>query len=217
MPGRNHGRTRRPTTDFTREIIGTNHVPFQLLNEIGHGAYGTVWRARNLYASRADGIFAVKAVRQAKLGTGRHGSHVRELQNHMAVSAHPNIVTFHGIIQDKENLYFVMNYCAGGTLIDLISKERAFARNDAFLKCMFLQLIDAVHYCHERGVFHRDLKPENILLNRKRNKILLTDFGLSTTTHDSQSFRTGTKAYMSPGMSPFADVPHISDHYHQNA
>lgn len=201
MPGRNHGRSvRRPTTNFTRDIIGSNNIPFQLLNEIGHGGYGSVWRARNLYASRETGIYAVKVLRRAKPGSHHHAFHYREVVNHKLVAPHPNIATMYGVIQDKENLYLVMDYCPGGTLLDLILKERAFARNDAFLKGMFLQLIDAVDFCHKQGVYHRDIKPENILLNRERNKLFLTDFGLSTRTRESQCFGTGSKNYMSPGL-----------------
>ncbi|THH32568.1 hypothetical protein EUX98_g1642 [Antrodiella citrinella] len=199
MPGRIHGRsTRRPTTDFTRDIIGSNNIPFQLLNEIGHGGYGTVWRARNLHATHGDGIAAVKVLKKARLGSTRHAFHVREINHQKAVAGHPNIVNMWGVIQDKDNLYLVMDYCSGGTLLDLIVKERAFARNDAFVKGIFLQLIDAVHHCHEQGVFHRDIKPENILLNRERSNVFLTDFGLSTMTRDSQCFGTGSKNYMSP-------------------
>lgn len=101
------------------------------------------------------------------------------------------------MVQDKEHLFLIMDYLPGGTLLNLFT-QRTFARNDAFVKHMFLQLIDAVHYCHERGVYHRDLKPENILLNRDRTKLFVTDFGLSTETRYSKCFNTGTRQYMSP-------------------
>ncbi|KAH8083323.1 kinase-like domain-containing protein [Cristinia sonorae] len=197
MPGRNHGNkvVKRPTTDFSQKVVGNNEHTYKLLEEVGHGGFGTVWRACNLSENKD---YAVKVLKKAKPGTHHHTFHYRELMNHKAVSAHPNIVNSHGYVQDKENLYYVMDFLPGGNLLDLITKERAFARNDAFVKGIFLQLIDAVYYCHEQGIYHRDLKPANILLNRERSKAFITDFGLSTMTPVSTSFGTGSKNYMSP-------------------
>ena len=202
MPGSNHG-CRRPTHDFTRDIIGTRNVPFLFLNKIGHDAFGSVWRARNLLSDSSEtGIVAVKVLRKAESGSFYQALQLRELLHHKAVAAHPHIASMYGALQDEENLYIAMDYCSGGTLLNLISKERAFGRNDAFVKGIFLQLIDALHYCHQKGIFHRDIKPANILMDRERNKAFLTDFGLSTTSTISRSFRTGTRSYMSPGMHP---------------
>lgn len=64
-------------------------------------------------------------------------------------------------------------------------------------KKLFLQLIDAVSFCHEKGVFHRDLKPDNVLLDGEGN-MLLADFGLARNEETSKGFGCGTKQYISP-------------------
>lgn len=64
---------------------------------------------------------------------------------------------------------------------------------------MFLQIIDAVEFCHENGVFHRDLKPENILCNQDGTRVVLADFGLATRQSVSDDLGVGSGYYMSPG------------------
>lgn len=71
--------------------------------------------------------------------------------------------------------------------------------NDSLIRDVFLQIIDAVAYCHSHGVYHRDLKPENILCSHDGMKMYLTDFGLATQDLISHEIGVGSGYYMSPG------------------
>ena len=92
-----------------------------------------------------------------------------------------------------------MDFVSGGDLGKAITKKRIFARNDALVKRLFLQLLDAVQTCHNAGIYHCDLKPDNVLINKEMTEVYLTDFGLSTSSPKSRSFGVGTPSYMSPG------------------
>lgn len=85
--------------------------------------------------------------------------------------------------------------------ISLFTETDRYFQNDALITDVFLQIIDAVEYCHEQGVFHRDLKPENILCNQDGTHVVLADFGLATRQPISDDLGVGSGYYMSPGTS----------------
>ncbi|KAH8481994.1 hypothetical protein H0E87_029453 [Populus deltoides] len=80
------------------------------------------------------------------------------------------------VIGTKTKIYMVMEYVSGGQLADKLSYAKKLRESEA--RRIFHQLIEAVDYCHNRGVYHRDLKPENLLLDGKGN-LKVSDFGLS--------------------------------------
>lgn len=178
-------------------VVGNETIEFQLLNKLGSGGYGTVYRARCL--DLQDKLFAIKVVELGVPGTQNYKVRRRELDYHFLLQSHPNIVGFHGHISDDDHTYMIMDYCPGGNLRHAITKKRIFARNDALVKSIFLQLIDAIQACHDAGIYHRDLKPENILINPQMTEVYVTDFGLSTKKLISTAFGAGTTHYMSPG------------------
>lgn len=94
-----------------------------------------------------------------------------------------------------------MDYCPGGDLFRVIARDRTLAKNDALIKRLFLQIIDAVEACHASSIFHRDLKPDNVLVSEDLSQAYLSDFGLSTKYSVSRSFGVGSHQYMCPGMS----------------
>jgi serine/threonine protein kinase len=159
---------------------------------LGAGAFGVVYRA---FDTNTGVQYAVKRVKG-----GSEYSLTFERQLHARVSAHPNVLTFHREIHEGPYTFFVYDLCAG----DLHSfiKNAAFFREDELIKRVFLQIVDAISYCHERGVYHRDLKPENILVSAESGgdiDIFVADFGLATTSKMTTS-SCGTPCFMSPGM-----------------
>ena len=75
-----------------------------------------------------------------------------------------------------------------------------FVGNDMLAKRAFLQILDAVQFCHSMSIYHRDLKPENILVTDGGMTVKLADFGLATTEAHTPDFGCGSTFYMSPGM-----------------
>ena len=140
---------------------------------LGAGQFGVVYRA---FDTSTGVQYAVKRIK------GRSENNLTcERQLHARVSAHPNALTFHREIHEGSYTFFVYNLCAG----DLYSviKKAAFFREDELIKRVFLQIVDALSYCHKRGIYHRDLKPENILVSAESGDIdvFVADFGLATT------------------------------------
>ena len=64
-------------------------------------------------------------------------------------------------LEEGEYIFFVLDYYNGGDLFKLITEGGCFRGNDAMVKKIFLQILDAVEACHKKGIYHRDIKPEN--------------------------------------------------------
>lgn len=115
---------------------------------------------------------------------------------------HPNIVHIQNVLLSKTKLYLFMEYVDGGELYDEIVNHRRIGESTS--RHYFQQIVDAVVYCHRRGVVHRDLKPENLLIDRNSGNIKITDFGLSRMREaidgKKQMLKTqcGTPKYMAP-------------------
>ncbi|KAK9275046.1 hypothetical protein L1049_022385 [Liquidambar formosana] len=120
----------------------------------------------------------------------------REIRT-MKLLHHPNIVRIHEVIGTKTKIYIVMEYVSGGQLSDKMSYVKRLSEWEA--RKLFQQLIDAVDYCHGRGVYHRDLKPENLLLDSK-GSLKVSDFGLSAMQKPGNMLSTacGSPSYVAP-------------------
>ncbi|XP_027108569.1 CBL-interacting serine/threonine-protein kinase 9 isoform X4 [Coffea arabica] len=94
----------------------------------------------------------------------------------MKLIKHPNVVSLIEVMASKTKIYIVLEYVDGGELFDKIAKYGRLKEDEA--RRYFQQLINAVDYCHSRGVYHRDLKPENLLLD-SCGSLKVSDFGLS--------------------------------------
>jgi len=151
---------------------------FQLLKVIGKGTYGEVYLAKN----KANGKkYALKKLEKAfilKNGKVQSVSRERDILFKMQ---HPNIVSLDGTFQDKDFLYFLLEYIPNG---DLTSFLKNFSPLPLELAKFFAaELVSALEYMHASGIVHRDLKPENILISEDF-RIKITDFGEAKTAEE---------------------------------
>lgn len=147
--------------------------------------------------------YAVKALNKAGLDPRQRKFQQREIKLHHMASHHPNIVSLVRIMDSHDCTFVVIEFCPEGDLFSNITERGHFVGNDFLAKRAFLQILDAVEFCHSIGIYHRDLKPENILVSDRGMNVKLADFGLATTDAYTSDFGCGSTFYMSPGMYSF--------------
>lgn len=169
---------------------------FQLTEILGVGAYGTVYKARDV---RTNVQYAVKALNKLGLDQRQRTFQDREIELHFRASGHSNVVAMQKVLDSPECTFVVLEYCPEGDLFAKITEDGDYIGNDNKARAVFLQILDAVQHCHMRGIFHRDLKPENILVKSDGWTVKLADFGLATQDRITSDFGCGSTFYMSPG------------------
>ncbi|HMF80258.1 MAG TPA: protein kinase, partial [Candidatus Acidoferrum sp.] len=169
---------------------------YELVQEIGRGSQGNVYRARQKSLNRT---VALKVIRSSRWATQAHLKRFRLEAETAASLDNSNIVPIYEVGEHDGSCYFSMKLVEGGPLDEISKREPMPIRRAAEL---IAKLARAVHYAHERGILHRDIKPGNILIDAK-GEPHLTDFGLarlveaeSTVTHTLDTL--GTPSYMAP-------------------
>jgi serine/threonine protein kinase len=114
---------------------------------------------------------------------------------------HPYIVKLSNVMTTQQKIILVMEYIAGGDLLEyiLIQKDQKLTEEESRL--FFQQMIMALEYCHNLKIVHRDLKPDNILYDKQNNCIKISDFGLSTLLKQKDEMienACGTPNYLAP-------------------
>jgi serine/threonine protein kinase len=185
------------TSDPTQRI-GTfiDNDRLEIVGLLGLGAYGAVYLGRHVLTRKH---YAVKCLNRIGLTKRQHGFQQREIALHQMLSDHPNILTLEKVIHTPECIYMILEYSREGDLFNAITETNCYTGNDRAIRRVFLQIIDAVMYCHHYGVYHRDLKPENILVFEGGTRVKLADFGLATMDEYSVDFGCGSTFYFSPG------------------
>ena len=172
----------------------------KLVDVLGVGGYGVVYRAIDTRQAASPKSYAVKCLISSGHQPPRQRQiHIREIALHQLASVHPGVVTLHRVVEEGSYTYIVMDFAPDHDLFTQILHSCRYLGDDALIRNIFLQLLDAVEYCHSLGIYHRDLKPENILCFDDGLRIAITDFGLATTDKLSDEFRTGSVYHMSPG------------------
>ncbi len=169
---------------------------FELLDELGRGAFGSVWKAHD---SELDRFVAVKLPRKEQLSNDEAEQFVREARAAAQLN-HPNLVKVHEVGRDdSDQLYIVSDFIQGASLSEWLEANTPTTTERVEL---MIRLCEAVQHAHDQGVIHRDLKPQNILMDGD-GVPHITDFGLAkreageiTMTIDGKIL--GTPAYMSP-------------------
>src|SRR2546426_3010823 len=169
---------------------------YELLEEVGRGGQGVVFRARQKSLNRT---VALKVI---SLGQWASKAHVKRFRREAEAAAsldHPSIVPIYEVGERDGSCYFSMKFVEGGQL-DEVSRRRPISIRHAAE--LIAKVARTVHYAHEHGILHRDIKPGNILLDDK-GEPHLTDFGLARLVEaESTITRTlevlGTPSYMAP-------------------
>ena len=169
---------------------------YELLEEVGRGGQGVVFRARQKSLNRT---VALKVI---SLGQWASKAHVKRFRLEAEAAArleHPGIVPIHEVGERDGQCYFSMKFVEGGQLDEVGRRAPMSIRQAAEL---IAKVARTVHYAHEHGILHRDIKPGNILLDQK-GEPHLTDFGLARLVEtESTMTRTldvlGTPSYMAP-------------------
>jgi serine/threonine protein kinase len=124
-------------------------TPLRLESPLGHGTFGVVYSAKN---TRADALRAVKVLKMTRRA-------VHEFRIHSKLRSHPGVVKLYAAYRWEKLLFLEMDLCSGGTLAEYMSRA-SYWRETALLKNHLFQLVDAVQFCHQQGVFHCDIKPQ---------------------------------------------------------
>jgi Tol biopolymer transport system component/predicted Ser/Thr protein kinase len=192
--------------------VGTRLGPYQILDQIGSGGMGEVYKATD---TRLERVVAIKVLPQHWATNAEMRQRFEREAQTLASLNHPHICVLHDVGKQDDADYLVMEYLEGETLATRL--ERGAVPLDEALK-LALEIADALDKAHRKGVVHRDLKPSNVMLTKSGTKLL--DFGLakwaargSTTTSSSTDVPTalpsgkdittpgtilGTLQYMAP-------------------
>jgi WD40 repeat protein/ribosomal protein S27E len=168
---------------------------FQLLESVGGGHFGTVWKARDI---ELDRIVAVKIPRCGQIEGPEAEMFIRDARAAAQVK-HPGVAGVHEVGREDGTLYIVSDFIDGCDLKDWLSARQLTPQEAAEL-CV--KIADALHAAHEAGVVHRDLKPGNVMMDMAGEPHLI-DFGLAKReageiTMTVNGALLGTPAYMSP-------------------
>jgi serine/threonine-protein kinase len=138
---------------------------YELLEEIGRGGQGVVYRARQKSLNRT---VALKVIGLGQWATKAHLKRFRLEAEAAASLKHPCIVPIHEVAERDGCCYFSMNLVEGGQLDEVVRREPMPIPRAAEL---IAKLARTVHYAHEHGILHRDIKPGNVLWMQKANRI----------------------------------------------
>src|SRR5438132_1147585 len=169
---------------------------YELLEEIGRGGQGVVFRARQKSLNRT---VALKVIGLGQWATQAHLKRFRLEAEAAASLEHPCIVPIYEVGERDGSCYFSMKFVEGGQLDAVVKREPIPIRRAVEL---IVKVARTVHYAHEHGILHRDIKPGNILLDAK-GEPHLTDFGLARLVESESSVTQtldvlGTPSYMAP-------------------
>lgn len=201
-------------TTLTPAELTSMFPQYEIMNMVGRGGMGTVYRARQKSLDRMVAIKTIVDVDEDPSFAERFTREARAL----ARLSHPNIVTVHDFGRVESLFFLVMEFVDGVNLRQAID-AKAFDSSDALR--MVEQVCQALQYAHSRGVVHRDIKPENIMLTED-GTAKIADFGLAKLMDDVRPSVTltatrqvmGTLAYMAPEqMDNSANVDHRADIY----
>ena len=171
---------------------------YELLEQIGRGGMGVVFRARD---TRLHRIVALKLILTGKLASDVEVKRFQTEAEAAAQLEHPNITPIYEVGESEGRHFFAMKLMEGGALSERISNLKSPISNGDAAR-LLATAARAIHYAHQRGILHRDLKPGNILLDAN-GEPAVTDFGLARRIEGDSELTLsgavlGSPCYMAP-------------------
>ncbi|KAH9961053.1 kinase-like domain-containing protein [Russula dissimulans] len=200
---------------------GEEEPSYELVRQIGQGAFSLVWLARVSQGERRGTLVAVKMIPRAgdhddpvmrKAARGERATFLREVDVlHYLTPARASLPLLFASFTQRTHHVLVLEYVAGGELLDVVNSDEQHAQlSETLLRRIWRELVSAVEWIHARLVVHRDIKLENILLTSNpfiaaptegNPLIKLTDFGLARKIDADDpwlSTRCGSESYAAP-------------------
>ncbi|HEX7183265.1 MAG TPA: serine/threonine-protein kinase [Thermoanaerobaculia bacterium] len=187
---------------------------YEIVDEIGKGAMGVVYLARDPLIGRLVALKTFRigySVKDQEMEQFR-ARFIREAQS-AGILSHPNIVTIHDVVEESEEglAFIAMEYVRGTNLKSLLQGDQPLSLS--FVGDVIAQVAEALDYAHSHRVIHRDVKPANILITAD-NRVKITDFGiarLDTSNLTQEGQLLGTPNYMAPEQIQGKEVDHRAD------
>ena len=188
------------------EEIADKFPQFEILECLGRGGMGVVYKARQKSLNRVVAIKILAPERESESRFSRRFAREAEL---LAKLNHPHIVIIHDFGQTDGLFYLVMEFVDGVNLRDLLRDGKL---EPAQALAIIPPVCEALQYAHDKGIVHRDIKPENLLLDRE-GRIKIADFGIAALM-GADGEAAGTPPYMAPEQAgTMAEVDHRADIY----
>ena len=171
---------------------------YEVTEVLGKGAMGVVYKAFDPNIRRA---VAIKTIRKEIIDDDRAGTLIARFKNEAQAAgrlSHPGIVAVYEYGEDEDIAYIAMEYVQSNPLREYFNRGTRFEERDAV--SVMAQLLDALEYAHEQGVWHRDIKPANILI-MTNGRLKVADFGIAridTSNLTQTGAVMGTPGYMAP-------------------
>ena len=185
-----------PERGILKEMIGTEIGSYRIVDKIGAGGMGVVYKAID---TQLDRVVAVKALNPEFSGNPTLLERFRGEARAQAQMNHPNLATLYAFLVQNDVAYMVMEFVDGETFHEMLVRRGPIPAAEAVP--LFCQALAGIGHAHHLGIVHRDIKPSNIMLNRE-GVVKVMDFGLAKVGGGHGVTRTGvrlgTAYYMSP-------------------
>ena len=199
--------------EFSREDLEASFPQLEILEPLGRGGMGVVYKARQKELGR---VVALKLLPPERVADPQFAERFRREAQALASLTHPNIVAIHDFGQTNGLFYLLMEFVDGVNLRQAMNAGR-FTPDQAL--AIVPPVCEALQFAHEHGIVHRDIKPENLLLD-KRGHVKIADFGIAkmlgqdaSDSDVSESQPAGTPQYMAPEQQQPGHADHRADIY----